>query len=197
MTGGWCFALVVLCWLSSPTVAAAESWILWESVEEHRLHPVVSPFPSQVACVSRGQARIAEYRKQFKSTRPGTVVDTLDGGLTARVRWPVTTDPAADAASYANRLKSLLAMYEREVERQTTLATARQDLYERGALSEAELRQGERSLAAAKKDLDETRRAATAADERAAVASRQQPVTQWVGPVVLRYQCWPVGVNPQ
>jgi hypothetical protein len=73
--------LAALCWLTVPAVAAAESWILWESVEEHRLHPVDSPFPSQTACVSRGQARITQYRQQFKPPRPGAVVEATDGGL--------------------------------------------------------------------------------------------------------------------
>jgi TonB family protein len=88
---------------------------LWESVEERRLHPVDSPFPSQAACVSRGQARITQYRQQFKSTRPGAVIEALDGGLTARVRWQVTSDTRADIAAltdYRKSLEDLLTVYE-------------------------------------------------------------------------------------
>jgi TonB family protein len=112
--------LAALCGLTSPTVADAESWILWESVEEGRLHPVDSPFASQAACVSRGQGRIAEYRKQFKPTRPGAVSEASDGGLSLGVRWPVTTDPKAVVAAltkYRESLVSLLALYERELAR--------------------------------------------------------------------------------
>jgi hypothetical protein len=76
--------------LSIPRVAAAESWILWESVEEHRLHPVDSPFPSQATCVSRAQARIAQYRQQERFRKPGVVSDVTDGGLTFSIRWKVT-----------------------------------------------------------------------------------------------------------
>jgi hypothetical protein len=39
-----------------------------------------------------------------------------------------------DIAKYRATLPPVLAMFERELERQTELAAARQDLYERGAL---------------------------------------------------------------
>ena len=85
-------ALLVFCLFTSPTVAVAESWILWESMStvDGRRRPVDTPFPSQAACVSRGQARIAEYRKQVK---PPRVTETLDGGLTLRARWQARTNP--------------------------------------------------------------------------------------------------------
>jgi len=55
-------------------------------------------------------------------------------------------------------------MYERRLEQQTELAAARQDLYERGAMTEREVRDGKRALAAAQKDVEDTRRAMTEAD---------------------------------
>lgn len=69
-----------------------------------------------------------------------------------------------DIAKYRATLEPVLAMYERELERQTELTAARQDLYERGAMSEREVRDGKRALAAAQKDVDETRRAMAEAD---------------------------------
>jgi hypothetical protein len=69
-----------------------------------------------------------------------------------------------DIAKYRATLPPVLAMYERELERQTELAAARQDLYERGALSESEVRAGKRALAAAQKDVEDTRRDMAAAD---------------------------------
>ena len=69
-----------------------------------------------------------------------------------------------DIAKYRATLPPVLAMFERELARQTELAAARLDLYERGALSESEVRAGKRTLAAAQKDVDDTRRDMAAAD---------------------------------
>jgi hypothetical protein len=65
---------------------------------------------------------------------------------------------------YRATLEPVLAFYERELERQTELAGARQDLYERGALSAREVQEGRRALAAAQKDVDDTRRSIVEAD---------------------------------
>src|SRR5215831_7468928 len=64
-----------------------------------------------------------------------------------------------DLARYRATLGPVLAAQERELDRQRELAAARQDLFERGALSESEVRAGKRAVAAAQKDLDETRQA--------------------------------------
>ncbi|HTY78192.1 MAG TPA: hypothetical protein VMI34_10275 [Candidatus Bathyarchaeia archaeon] len=69
-----------------------------------------------------------------------------------------------DLAKYRASLAPVLAMYERRLEQQTELAAARQDLYERGAMTEREVRDGKRALAAAQKDVEDTRRAMTEAD---------------------------------
>jgi hypothetical protein len=191
--------LAALCWLTMPAVAAAESWILWESVEEHRLHPVDSPFPSQPVCVSRGQARITQYRQQFKPPRPGAVAVAVDGGLTARVQWQETSDPrepAERSAEYRESLKPVLSFQEAELKR----ITERVEIRQGSGLSETdgERRDALRALvAAAQQRVDETRRRIAEADEQLAEANRQKPVTRWVGATTLRYQCWPVGVNPQ
>src|SRR5262245_62732054 len=69
-----------------------------------------------------------------------------------------------DLAKYRATLGPVLAAYERELDRQKELAAARQDLLERGALSEDEVRAGKRAVAAAQKDVDDTRRALAEAD---------------------------------
>jgi hypothetical protein len=74
-------------------------------------------------------------------------------------------------------------MYERELERQTELAAARRDLYERGALSERELQDGRRGLIAAQKEVDDMRRAMAEADRMTGEArmvdvGRQRPLAR-------------------
>ena len=86
-------------------------------------------------------------------------------------------------AKYRATLDPVLAYYERELARQTELAAARRDLYERGALSETELREGRRALIAAQKDVDDMRRARTEADRmmgewRMADAARLRPLAR-------------------
>lgn len=88
-----------------------------------------------------------------------------------------------DIAKYRATLGPVLAFYERELARQTELAAARQDLYERGAMTEADVRQGKRALAAAQKDVDEQRRAITDADRmmgesRMADVARARPLAR-------------------
>lgn len=88
-----------------------------------------------------------------------------------------------DIAKYRATLPPVLAMFERELERQTELAAARQDLYERGALSESEVRAGKRALAAAQKDVEDTRRDMAAADRmmgeaRMADVARARPLAR-------------------
>ncbi len=71
---------------------------------------------------------------------------------------------ATAMAKYRATLEPVLAFYERELQRQTELDGARQDLYERGALSAREVQEGRRALAAAQKDVDDTRRYMAEAD---------------------------------
>jgi hypothetical protein len=88
-----------------------------------------------------------------------------------------------DVAKYRATLGPVLAIYERELERQTELAAARRDLYERGALSERELQEGRRALIAAQKDVDDMRRAMAEADRMTGEArmvdiGRQRPLAK-------------------
>ncbi len=88
-----------------------------------------------------------------------------------------------DVTKYRATLGPVLAMYERELERQTELAAARRDLYERGALSERELQEGRRGLIAAQKEVDEMRRAMAEADRMTGEArmvdvGRQRPLAR-------------------
>jgi hypothetical protein len=88
-----------------------------------------------------------------------------------------------DIAKYRATLDPVLAIYERELERQTELAAARRDLYERGALSERELQEGRRGLIAAQKEVDDMRRAMAEADRMTGEArmvdvGRQRPLAR-------------------
>jgi len=69
-----------------------------------------------------------------------------------------------DIRRYRDTLGPVLQMYERELARQIELHKAQKDLYEKGAISAAEVRAGERALAAAQKDVDDTRRDIEKAD---------------------------------
>jgi S1-C subfamily serine protease len=65
---------------------------------------------------------------------------------------------------YRATLVPILAMFERRLERETELAAARRELYERGAMDESELRAGRAAVIAAQKDVDQTRREIEEAD---------------------------------
>lgn len=117
------------------------------------------------------------YGPQSSSKPPGSArarTEDLDK-LAAKAR--------SDIAKYRATLDPVLVIYERELARQTELAAARQDLYERGALSESELRQGQRALIAAQKDVDDMRRAMAEADRMTGEAhmlevGRQRPLAK-------------------
>ena len=70
----------------------------------------------------------------------------------------------ADIKRYRATLGPVLEFYERELKRQLELDAARKGLYEKGSLSESELREGRRALIAAQKDVDEQRRSIEEAD---------------------------------
>jgi len=80
----------------------------------------------------------------------------------------LAADSAKAIASYRATLGPVLQIYERELARQTERARIRQELYDRGALAASELEQGQRALAAAQKDVDDTRRFMLDADRMAA-----------------------------
>jgi hypothetical protein len=79
----------------------------------------------------------------------------------------LAADTAKAIAKYRATLEPVLEIYERELARQTELAQYRQDLFERDALSASELERGKRALAAAQKDVDDTRRSMVEADRMA------------------------------
>src|SRR5499433_1444264 len=88
-----------------------------------------------------------------------------------------------DLARYRATLGPVLAAQERELDRQKELAEARQDLFERGAMSESEVRTGKRAVTAAQKDVDDTRQAMAEADRmmgeaRMADVGRTRPLAR-------------------
>jgi len=69
-----------------------------------------------------------------------------------------------DIKRYRATLGPVLEIYQRELKRQLELDVTRRDLYEKGILSESEVREGRRALIAAQKDVEETRRSIKEAD---------------------------------
>jgi hypothetical protein len=76
----------------------------------------------------------------------------------------LAADSAQALEKYRATLEPVLEIYEREVVRQTELAQIAQDLFERGALSADDLQQSRRALAAAQKNVADTRRDRAEAD---------------------------------
>lgn len=76
----------------------------------------------------------------------------------------LAADTAQALEKYRATLEPVLEIYERELGRQTELAQISQDLFERGALSADELQQSRRALAAAQKNVADTRRDRAEAD---------------------------------
>jgi hypothetical protein len=87
----------------------------------------------------------------------------------------------------------VLLFQEAELKRVTERGESRQG----SGLSETDGDALRALVVAAQNRVDETRRRIAEADEQLADANRQKPVTRWGGATTLRYQCWPVGVNPQ
>jgi len=101
---------------------------------------------STLACVpnARGQSpRTAP--PQGGATTPNKVDKAAASSAQAMAKYRASLEPVQD-------------MYERELARQTELSEIRQELYERGALSAAEVQQGKRALAKAQKEVDDIRR---------------------------------------
>jgi hypothetical protein len=82
----------------------------------------------------------------------------------------LAANSAAAIAKYRATLEPVLEIYERELARQTELDQYRQDLYERDALSASDLERGRRALAAAQKNVADTRRSMVEADRMATEA---------------------------
>ena len=76
----------------------------------------------------------------------------------------LAADSAQALEKYRATLEPVLEIYERELARQTELAQISQDLFERGVLSADELQQSRRALAAAQKNVADTRRDRAEAD---------------------------------
>src|SRR5262249_22628523 len=88
-----------------------------------------------------------------------------------------------DLVRYRATLGPVLAAQERELDRQKELAAARQDLFERGAMSESEVPAGKRAVTAAQKDVDDTGQAMGEADRmmgeaRMADVGRTRPLAR-------------------
>lgn len=76
----------------------------------------------------------------------------------------LAADTAQALEKYRGTLEPVLGIYEREVARRTELIQIAQDLFERGAMSAEELQQSRRALAAAQKNVADTRRDMAEAD---------------------------------
>jgi hypothetical protein len=74
------------------------------------------------------------------------------------------TDVVTLTISYRTALERVLAIHERELARRVELAALRQDLYDRGVLSQREFDDGQRAQAEAKRNVEDTRRAIADAD---------------------------------
>ena len=88
-------------------------------------------------------------------------------GAFAEANNPLTkaaADVATATASYRSALERVLAFYERELARRSELAELRQDLFESGVLSRREFEEGQRALADARRNVDDTREAIAEAD---------------------------------
>jgi len=120
---------------------------------------------------------------------PGSYGQSSRAGSAAQVRSDdarleqLAANARRDLARYRASLGPVLAAYERELDRQKELAAARQDLFERGALSEDEMRVGKRAVAVAQKDVDDTRQALAEADRmmgeaRMADVARARPLAR-------------------
>jgi hypothetical protein len=91
---------------------------------------------------------------------PGTHAQNAAGQGKASNRLEQTAaDVIASTQNYRAALERVLAIYERELARRDELSELRQELYEREVLSKRELEEGQRALAAARKDVDDTRQA--------------------------------------
>ena len=114
---------------------------------------VLAGVPAALAQSSRAAAPQALPKpSEAAPARPASRLEKLAANVAeAMEKYRATLDP-------------VLAIYERELARQTELGEIRQDLFERGVLSQRELEEGRRVLAAAQKNVDDTRRAMADAD---------------------------------
>jgi predicted aspartyl protease len=75
-----------------------------------------------------------------------------------------TTNVIASIISYRAALERVLAVHEQELARRVELVALRQDLYNRGVLTRREFEEGQQAQAAAKINVEDTRRAITETD---------------------------------
>jgi len=102
-----------------------------------------------VCSVSAGHS---EMRAEGRLARPSSHLEEL------------AADVAAATAKYRVALEKVLAIYERDLKRRSELEELRQDLYERGVLSQRELEDGQRALAETRMNAEDTRQAIAEAD---------------------------------
>jgi hypothetical protein len=74
------------------------------------------------------------------------------------------TGVIASIISYRATLERVLAIHEQELARRVELVALRQDLYNRGVLTLREFEEGQQAQAAAKRNVEDTRRAIAEAD---------------------------------
>jgi hypothetical protein len=95
----------------------------------------------------------------------GSAILAAPGALAQADRLArAAADVTTATAKYRSALERLLAVYEREVARRSELTDLRQDLFERGVLSRREFEEGQRALADAQRNVDDTRQAIAEAD---------------------------------
>jgi hypothetical protein len=105
---------------------------------------------------------------------------------------------AESTTAYRASLERVLAIHEREVARRREMIELRQDLYNRGVLSEGEFKDGQRALIDAQKSVDDTRQALAKADlMKTEAAQASAPKSRLVQVRLFNAACWPVGVTPQ
>jgi hypothetical protein len=193
--------------------AADQQWVLWGSQAGMRWG-TVALFPTEAACRTKGQALVRNVATGSSREKKQTkVVDDpmpQSVGIAAvEIQKYDPPDPRRAAAaltqssaSYRASLERVLAIHEREVARRKELSEMRQDLYNRGVLSEGEFKDGQLGLIDAQKNVDDTRQAIAKADqmktEAAQVAAQANaPKSRLVQVRLFNAACWPVGVNPQ
>ncbi len=109
---------------------------------------------------------------------------------------------AEATTAYRASLERVLAIYEREVARRSEMTDMREDLHDRGVLSEREVKEGQRALADAQKNVDDTRRAIAEANQKAdqmktEAAQAGAPGSRLVQVPLYNAAGRPVGVTPQ
>jgi multidrug resistance efflux pump len=114
----------------------------------------------------------------------------MEGDDTARAK-----DIAAAMTEYRKSLGKLLAVYEGSLAKAVERREQRRALYDRGVIGQSAIDDAETEVTTTQQKVDSTRREMAEVDRKLAEPI-PPPTTRWVGFTALRYQCWPVGVNP-